>query len=574
MPIHNSDIATTFEHLADLLEIKGDNPFRIRAYRNAARVVEDMPNALHDLVEREEDLTALDGIGKDLADKIKEMVTTGKVDALEKIKAELPPNITDLLTIQGLGPKRVRTLYKELQVDSLARLKAVAEAGTIKTLAGFGAKMETQILHALQEQADTPKRFLRGPLTSHVDAVVDHMKKLAGVRSVTVAGSYRRAMETIGDLDLLVIADDHTNVMSHFISFDETKDVLAQGETKSSVILRSGLQVDLRLVPAESAGAALHYFTGSKAHNIAMRKLAQQQGLKLNEYGLFDGDTSVAGATEKEIFQALSLAYIEPELRENRGEIEAARESRLPKLISAKDIKGNLHAHTDWSDGKNTLREMAEAARERGHVYLAITDHSKSLTVANGLNEDRVLEQIEQIDALNDETKGITILKGLEVDILEDGRLDLPDSVLSLLDVVAASVHSKFNLSMEQQTRRICRAMDNPLVTFIAHPTGRLLLTRKPYEVDVSALIEHAAKTGCYLEINANPQRLDLNDTYSQLAKEHGVMMTLNTDAHSVNGMDALDFGLGQARRAWLEARDVINTRSLPALKKLLRARR
>lgn len=569
MPIHNADIAKQFETTADLLEIKGDNPFRIRAYRNAARIVDDLPHELATMVENADDLTELPGIGKDLAEKIKEIVTTGSAPALEKLRKELPPHITDLLNLPGLGPKRVRTLYKELNVVDLDTLQKAAEAGRIRELPGLGEKTEKQILEAIKTHADSSRRFLRATVMQYADAYQDYLQQSPHVKRIDVAGSYRRGRETIGDLDFLVWAEDATAVMQHFVVYDEVRDILAQGETKSSVVLNSGIQVDLRVVPEASYGAALHYFTGSKAHNIAMRKRAQQNNWKLNEYGLFDGDVAVAGAGEKEIFAALGLPFIPPELRENRGELEA---DALPDLITIADIRGNLHAHSRWSDGKNTIAEMAAAAQAAGHEYLAITDHSKRLTVANGLNEDQLIEQIEEVDEVNQSLSDFIVLKGIEVDILEDGTLDLPDSVLSLLDIVIVSVHSKFNLPANKQTDRIRRAMDNPYTTMVAHPTGRLLLSRPPYAVDVAKLILHARQRGCWLELNANPQRLDLNDNYCQLAKQEGVPICINTDAHNALDIPNMAHGIAQARRGWLEARDVINTLPRAQLMKKLQA--
>jgi DNA polymerase (family X) len=574
MPIHNADIARQFETAADLLEIKGDNPFRIRAYRNAVRVIEDLPHELATWVAEDHDLSALPGIGKDLAEKIKEIVETGQSVALEKLRRELPPHITDLLNLPGLGPKRVRKLYADLKVVDLETLKQAAEAGRIRELPGLGAKTEKQILESIKAHADTSQRFLRATVMPYVESLRAHLSQCPGLRKIDTAGSYRRGRDTIGDLDFLVWADEPAAIMDHFIAFDEVEEVLAHGETKSSVRLRSRIQVDLRVVPEASYGAALHYFTGSKAHNIAMRKLAQQRQWKLNEYGLFDGDTALAGKTEDEVFAKLDLPYIAPELRENRGEIEAAAQGQLPDLISLADIRGNLHAHSRWSDGKNTIREMAESARDAGHEYIAITDHSQRLTVANGLSEERLLAQIEEIDAVAEELSGIAILKGIEVDILEDGQLDLPDTVLRLLDVVIVAVHSKFNLPSEKQTERIMRAMDNPWTTFVAHPTGRLLLSRPPYAVDMARLIQHAAGRGCFLELNAHPERLDLNENYCQLARQQGVPIVINTDAHSISDHRQMEHGIAQARRGWLEAKDVVNTRSLPDVRALLAATR
>lgn len=569
MPIHNVDIAQQFETTADLLEIKGENPFRIRAYRNAARVVEDLPHELATMVEAETDLTELPGIGKDLAEKIRDIVTQGSSPALEKLRKELPPHITDLLNLPGLGPKRVRTLYQELKVVDLETLRKAAEAGQIRELPGLGEKTEKHILEAIQSQADSSRRFLRAHVMPYAESYQAYLRTCAHVKKIDLAGSYRRGRETIGDLDFLVWAEEPTAVMEHFVAYDEVRDILAQGETKSSVVLQSGVQVDLRVVPEASYGAALHYFTGSKAHNIAMRKRAQQRHWKLNEYGLFEGEKAVAGCDEEGIFAALELPWIPPELRENRGELDT---DALPELITEADIRGNLHAHSRWSDGKNTIAEMAAAAQEAGYEYLAITDHSKRLTVANGLNEDRLIEQIEEIDEINQSLSDFVLLKGIEVDILEDGSLDLPDSVLSLLDVVIVSVHSKFNLPADKQTERILRAMDNPNTTFVAHPTGRLLLSRPPYAVDVPKLIQQAKQRGCFLELNANPQRLDLNDSYCQLAKQEGVRLCINTDAHNRMDVAAFSHGIAQARRGWVEAKDVVNTLPRARLLKLLKS--
>ncbi len=570
MPIHNADIARRFEEMADLLEIKGDNPFRIRAYRNAAQVIEDSSHELATLIAAGEDTSQLSGIGKDLAAKIQEIVETDTCAALEKLRKSLPEHITDLLTIQGLGPKRVRTLYQELGIGDLQALQQAAEAGRIRELPGLGRKTEQHIIEAIKAQTDTSRRFLRAAMQPYVDSLTAYLRKQTGVTRITVAGSYRRGRETIGDLDLLVLTDQPPQLMQAFVTYDEVRDVLAHGETKSSVILKMGIQVDVRVVPTASYGAALHYFTGSKAHNIAMRKRAQQRKWKLNEYGLLDGERVIAGTTEEEVFEALDLPFIPPELRENRGELEAAEQRQLPNLITLDDIRGNLHAHTRASDGRHTLAEMAQAAMEAGHDYLAITDHSKRLTVAHGLDEDRLLAQIEEIDEWNEQSDTFTILKGIEVDILEDGTLDLDDAVLKLLDMVIVSVHHKFNLPAEKQTERIMRAMDKPYTTFVAHPTGRLLLQRPPYAVDVARLIAHARQRGCFLEINGNPQRLDLNDIHCQAAKAAGVPLVINTDAHHADDIHRFEAGITQARRGWLTATDVINTLPLAKLRRRL----
>ncbi len=572
MPTHNADIADVFNEIADLLEIKGGNPFRIRAYRNAARTVKDLTSELRTLIEEESDLTELPGIGKDLADKIREILNTGTAEALGKLRNELPREITELLNIPGLGPKRVKALYSDLKITSLAELRKAAEEGRIRKLEGFGEKTEEQIIQSIISKADMSRRYMLASVLPYAEAYAGHLRKVEGVKKVVIAGSYRRAVETIGDIDLLATATNKSPIMDEFTAYDEVSEVLARGKTKSSVTLRTGIQVDLRVVPAKSYGAALHYFTGSKAHNIALRRIGQQKGLKVNEYGVFRGDKQIAGKTETEVYKALDLPYIEPELRENRGEIEAANKGRLPKLVESGDIRGNLHSHTKWSDGHHSIRETAEAAADMGHEYIAVTDHSKFLTVARGLDEKRLREQIEEIDKLNEKINGIAILKGIEVDIMETGELDLPDSVLKDLDIVIGSVHSRFKLSMEKQTERVLKAMDNDYFTMLAHPTGRLLLSRKPYPIDIPRIIKHARERGCYMELNANPQRLDLDDTACRTAREEGVLISINTDAHSRQDMNNMRFGVGQARRAWLEKKDVLNTRPLKELRKLLSA--
>lgn len=566
MPVHNAEIAAVFEQMADLLEIGGENPFRIRAYRNAARTVADLGRALHESVRQGEDVTAIPGIGKDLAQKIVELVNTGRCAAFEELKARFPPGITDLLRVQGLGPKRVKTLWKDLHIESPADLEKAASSGKIRELPGFGEKIEQNILQSLKTAAPAERRFRRAAVAPHAESLRAWIASAPGTREATIAGSYRRARETVGDLDFLAVSDDPPGLMKRFVEYDEVARVLAHGETKSSVVLRSGIQCDLRVVPRESYGAALQYFTGSQAHNIATRAIAQKKKLKLNEYGLFRGQKAVAGRTEEGIYKVLGLPWIPPELRENRGEIEA---KKLPRLVERQDLRGDLHNHSTWSDGANTIREMAEAARSQGFEYLAITDHSKRLTVANGLDAARLRKQIEEIRALD--VPGITVLAGIEVDILEDGRLDLEDEVLGELDLVVASVHSKFNLSRAQQTERILRAMDRPFFSILAHPTGRLILEREPYDVDIERVIATARERGCALELNSNPLRLDLNDAHVRLAKEAGVPVSIDCDGHSTADFDNLSHGIGQARRGWLEAADVLNTRPLKMLREFLK---
>lgn len=570
MPIHNADIAAMFDEIADLLDIQGDNPFRIRAYRNAARTVLDLGRELRDMVAAGDDLTKLQGIGKDLADKIREIVETGTFQTLDKLRKQLPPGITDLLQIPGLGPKRVKTLYKDLKIESLAQLEKAAQEGRVRALAGFGEKTEHQILGAIQAKTETGQRFLRASASAYAESLADYLRQTPGVEKVEIAGSYRRARETVGDLDLLAVAGPKSPVMERFAAYDEITKVLSHGETKSSAILRSGIQVDLRVVEAKSFGAALHYFTGSKAHNIAIRKLGQERGLKINEYGVFRGEKYLAGKTEEEVYRKVALPFIPPELREDAGEIEAAREGELPDLVRLEDLRGDLHAHTTASDGKDTLVHMAEAAQRRGYEYLAVTDHSQRLAMIGGLDGKRLLKQADEIDRLNGKLKGFVVLKGIEVDILENGDLDLPDEVLGRLDLVIGSVHSGFKYPLAKQTERILRAMDRPHFTMLGHPTGRLLLDREPFEVDMPRIIRHAAERGCFLELNAHPLRLDLNDAHCQMAKDEGVMVGLGTDAHSAMDLEFMRYGVGQARRGWLEKKNVLNTRPLKELRKLL----
>jgi DNA polymerase (family 10) len=574
MPVHNADIAAVFEEIADLLEIEGANPFRVRAYRNAAREMESLGVPAAEMVAKGEDLTELPGIGDDLAAKIREIVETGKCKALEKLRRELPPTITELLKIPGLGPKRVRALYDRLKVKTVEQLAKAAQAGKIRELDGFGPKTEQAILEALAAHVTEAKRFKLAIAAQYAEPFKAYLDKIPGVDRVVIAGSYRRFKETVGDIDILVTAKDAPKVMDKFTAYEEVRDVLSKGETRSTVILKCGLQVDVRVVDPECYGAALQYFTGSKAHNIEIRRLAQDRKLKVSEYGVFRGEKRIAGETEESVYKAVDLPWIAPELRENRGEIEAAAASKLPKLVELDDLKGDLHAHTKATDGHNSVREMAKAALERGFEYLAITEHSRRLTVAHGLDPARLRKQMAEIDRLNAELKGITVLKGIEVDILEDGRLDLPDDVLSECDLVVGAVHSKFNLPRAKQTTRILKAMDHPHFTILAHPSGRLIDTREPYDVDMLRIVRHARERGCFLELNAHPERLDLLDVHCQLAKDEGVLVAVSTDAHSVQDFDNLRYGVGQARRGWLEKKDVLNTRGFTELRRLLKAAR
>lgn len=571
MALSNNEIADLFDQLAELLDIEGDNPFRVRAYHNAARTIRSQPRSLAEMVAAGEDLTELPGIGKAIAQKIQTIIQTGRFPQLEQVLKRIPPSLVELLKIEGLGPKRVKTLFSLLKVKTIEDLERAALSGKVRQLPGFGPKTEELILKHLRKQSLQEKRFLRFEAESIAATLLAYLGSCPGIGKITVAGSFRRWKETVGDLDILATVCDDGKVMQCFLNYDGIGEVFAHGPTRSSVKLKNGLQVDLRIVADESFGAALQYFTGSKVHNIELRKLAAKQGFKINEYGVFQNGQKLAGASEEEVYASLGLAYIVPELREGQGEIQAALESRLPKLVELKDIRGDLHCHTRETDGQNTLEEMAEAAKALGYEYLAITDHSRRLTVARGLDEKRLRKQMERIDALNERLEGIKLLKGIEVDILEDGCLDLPDSILKDLDLTVCSVHYRFHLSEKKQTERILRAMDNPYFNILAHPTGRLINQREPYQIDLERIMRGAKERGCILEINAQPERLDLNGEQCLMAREIGVKLVVSTDAHSAIGLNLMRYGVAQARRGWLTKDYLINTRPLSKLLQLLK---
>jgi DNA polymerase (family 10) len=572
MPVHNSDIEAIFNEVADLLEIKGENPFRVRAYRNAARVIGGLSQSVADMVAQRRDLSELSGIGKDLAGKIEEVVRTGTLSFLTELQGQMPAGLSDLLKVPGLGPKRVAALNKQLGVTTLGELQEAAEQGRIHGLAGFGAKTEQRIAQeAARLQEESAQRVKLVVAEQIAEPLVEYLRQTEGLDEIVVAGSYRRRRETVADLDILATCRKGTPIMDRFVSYEDVKQVLSQGDTRSTVVLRSGFQVDLRVVAQASYGAALMYFTGSKEHNIALRKIALGRKLKINEYGVFKGKRRIAGRTEKEVFAQVGLPYIEPELRENRGEIEAARKGQLPPLLTLEDLRGDLHVHTKRTDGHDTIEELVAAAKKRGYSYIAITDHSKHVTIAHGLKPAQMRQQMKEIDRINRRLKGFTVLKATELDILEDGSLDLPDDVLADLDLTVCSVHYKFNLSMKQQTERILKAMENRHFHILAHPTGRLINEREPYQVDMERIMKAARAHGCFLEVNAHPDRLDLNDIHCKMAKDMGVKVAVSTDTHRLGDLDYMRFGVGQARRGWLAADDVINTRSLAELRKLLK---
>jgi DNA polymerase (family 10) len=570
MPVQNLLIAATLDEIADRLEIEDANPFRVRAYRNAARTIQELQRDAKQMVERNETLAGLPGIGADLGGKIREIALTGSCELLRKLRREMPPAITELLKVPGLGPKRVKTLWHELDAQTPEQVLRAARDGRIRILRGFGEKIERNIAEAVAAHLSKERRVKLAVAVQYADALVAWLAPLPGVGGVAVAGSYRRMRETVGDLDLLVAAKDGRAVVDRFVAYPDAEQITSQGPTRASVRLRGGLQVDLRVVAVASYGAALVYFTGSKAHNIALRRLAQERGLKINEYGVFRGAKRIAGDTEASVYRAVGLPLIPPELREDRGEIDAARDGRLPALVALEDLRGDLHAHTDATDGRDTLEDMAAAARALRFEYLAITDHSRHQAMSHGLDPGRLLRQGRAIAHLNARLRGLRVLHGIEVDILESGALDLPDDALAPLDIVVAAVHSQFNLSRARQTERILRALDHPRVTLLAHPTGRLIGEREPYDVDIVQLVRKAKARGVHLEVNAHPERLDLVDTYCRLCRDEGVLVAIDSDAHSTQEFSHLRYGIGQARRGWLGRGDVLNTRPLAQLLPLL----
>lgn len=571
MPVKNIDIANIFDKLADLLELEGENPFRVRAYRNAAITVENLSQDLSDAVKKGEDLTRLPAIGSDLEQKIYDIVNNKEIELLKRLEEKNPIDLANLTRIQGLGPRKIKRLFDILGVRNIDELASAAEHKKIRDIQGFSAKAEEHILNEIKKIKEHYNRIKLSTAEQYALPFVEYLRKNRSIRNIEIAGSYRRRRETVGDIDILVTCDDSHSVMTEFVNYEEVQEVLSKGDTRSSVILKSGLQVDLRVLLQQSYGAAMLYFTGSKAHNIVIRRLAKQREWKVNEYGLFSDNDFIAGETEAGIYEKLGLPYIEPELRENRGEFEAAEEGKLPKLIKLSDIKGDLHTHTNLTDGKNTLEEMAQAAQKLGYKYIANTEHSKRVTVAGGLDAEQVFENIKRIDKLNEKFDNFTILKGIEVDILEDGSLDLPDDVLKELDIVLGAIHYRFNLSREKQTERFLRAMDNPYLNILAHPTGRLINEREPYDIDLEKIMQKAKENNCILEINAQPSRLDLNDIHSRAAKEIGVKLVISTDSHSTAQYDYMRFGIGQARRGWIEKKNVINTRNIDELRKLIK---
>lgn len=566
----NRTIAQVFSDVSDLLEIKGENAFKIRAYRSASETIGGWPDPVAHFDERQ--LRELPGIGKDLATKVRELADTGVCAYHQALLQEFPPTILDLLRLQGVGPKTVALFYSALNVRSLEELAAAARDGRLRGLKGMGAKKEALILKAIEERQKDAGRHLLSDTAALSGELVAYLRERAPEIDVIAVGSLRRGCETCGDIDILAVGGSAA-LMETFISHPKVERVLGHGETKSSVRLQGGYQADLRLVPPASRGAAMQYFTGSKAHNVALRDRAVQHGLKLNEYGLFRlaDDVAVAGETEEGIYEALGMAWVPPELREHRGELSAALDRTLPRLVALPDLRGDLHMHTTATDGRDSLEAMAAAAHAAGRSYIAITDHSKALAMANGLDERGALEHAARVRALNGRFEGLTLLAGIECDILEDGRMDLADDCLAQLDIVVASVHSRFNQDEAQMTDRVLRALECPWVDVLGHPTGRLLLKREPARVNMEQVATAAARHGVALEINCQPHRLDLNDAHARLARERGVRLVVSTDAHSANELGNLRWGVLMARRAWLEPDAVLNTRTVDELRPLLR---
>jgi DNA polymerase (family 10) len=563
--MQNEEIAKVLDQIGDMLEIEGENFFRVRAYRNAARSVRDQPVQVAEL--SLEQIDEIPGIGADLAGKISELARTGELPLHRELAARFPPALLELTDIPGLGPKRLKLLIDHLHIQDRDDLEREAKAGSLRKLRGFGARIEEKVLESLARRSDTARRIQYVEAARTVTRLIAHLRKCRVVEQLEVAGSFRRRRETVGDLDMLASAANPGPVMKQFAAFPDVNRVTSSGETKASIQLKSGLQVDLRVVPQESFGAALLYFTGSKSHNVHLRRIAQSRGLLLNEYGLFRGRSTVAAKTEEQVYKALRLPWIPPEIREDRGEIEAAQADRLPILLERGDLRGDLHTHSTYTDGRASIEEMASKAAEIGLEYFAVTDHSRRITMAHGLDPKRLHEQAREIERVGAKLRGVKLLHGIEVDILDDGSLDLPDDALAELDWVVASVHYKLEQNPREMTRRIVKAIRNPHVDVLGHPSGRLIGHRQPSEFDLGEVLRVAREEGCALEVNSQPDRLDLTDVACMAARQAGVKLVVSSDAHSPHDFELLDYGVNQARRGWLEADDVLNTRSLKSLR-------
>lgn len=563
----NKELADLFEKMAGILEFKDENPFKINAYRKASRILGDLTQDIEEVAKKGE-LKKISGIGDGIAQKIEEYLKTGKVSKFEEVRKGVGDELIALMAIPGLGPKTVALLHKEKGIQNLSQLEKAVEEDSLVGLPGMGEKKVENIKRGIQLLKQSKGRMNLGMAFPVAKRIVEALRERTSSEKIEWAGSLRRMKENIGDIDILATGPNHEKIVQALTHLPEVKEVLASGETKASVIVEGGLQIDLRVVEEDSYGAALQYFTGSKGHNIRLRGIAKAQGIKINEYGVFKGEKKIGGKEENDVYKALGMGWIEPELREDRGEIEAAQEKRLPKLIEESAVKGDFHAHSNWSDGSSSIEEVARAAQRKGYQYIVISDHSKSLRIAHGLDETRLTKQVEEIDRINEKLKNFQILKGIEVDILSDGRLDIPDKVLEKLDIVVASVHSGFKQDRERMTRRMIRALENPYLHILGHPTGRLLGARNPYEVDLDEVMEAAKKYGKALEINAYFERLDLDDIHCRKAKEMGLRMAIGTDAHHLDQMWMMSLGVAVARRGWLENKDLLNTLSLKELLK------
>ena len=569
----NKELADLFEKMADILEFKGENPFKISAYRRASRIIGDLTQDIEEIAEKGK-LKDVPGIGEGMAQKVVEYLKTGKISKFEEVKKGVPDELIAIMDIPGMGPKTLSMLHKEKGIGNLSQLESALEDGSLLGLFGMGEKKVENIKRGIQLLKQSKGRMNLGVAFPVAKRIVEALRQQTGSKKIEWAGSLRRMKENIGDIDILATGPDKEKIVQAFIRLPEVKEVLASGETKASVIVEGGTQIDLRVVEEDSYGAALQYFTGSKGHNIHLRGIAKAKGIKINEYGVFKGKKKIAGKEEKDVYRVLGMDWMEPELREDRGEIEAAQKKLLPKLIQESEIKGDLHVHSKWSDGTSSIEEIAKAAQKRGYHYVALCDHSQSLRIAHGLDETRLLKQIEEIDRINEKLKDFQILKGTEVDILTDGKIDHPDKVLRRLDFVVAAVHSGFKQEKEKMTKRIVRALENPLVHCLAHPSGRLLGARAPYEVDIDEVMETAKKHGKVLEINATLERLDLDDIRCMKAKQMGIRMSIGTDSHHPDQMWMMSLGVAVARRGWLETKDVLNTLSLKEILKWCHSRR
>jgi len=569
----NQEIARIFNHIADILEIQGEIVFKVRAYQKAAETIANFAGDISNLSEKE--LAELPGIGKAIAEKTRELVETGKLKYYEDLKKSEYAPLVELLQIQSVGPKHARLFYDRLGVKSISDLEKAAKQGKIRKLAGMGEKTEENILKGISALKKHKERIPIGEILPKVEIIFAELKKLKEVKDILIAGSLRRFKETIGDADILIASDKSKPIMDAFVKLPQVARVLSQGETKSSIITKDGFQVDLRVVEPDSFGAAAHYFTGSKAHNVKIRTMAVRKGIKVNEYGIFRGKKKIASKTEEEVYKVFGMQWVPPEIREDWGEIELALKHKIPALVELKDIKGDLQMHSTWSDGWNSIEEMAQAGIDCGYEYIAITDHSPTLGITQGLTEDRIYKQIEEIKKINKKYQNFRILTGIEVDIRDNGQLDLPHSVLKELDIVVASIHTKFNLPKEQMTRRIIKALENPVVDILGHPTGRLLGKREPFEVNMEKIIEAAKANKKVLELNGCPDRLDLTDIYLKQAKEKGVKIVISTDSHkNLHLKEWMRYGVGMARRGWLEKKDVVNTLPLEKFLKFFKVKK